>query len=1561
VVLSATQAAIDLGGLAASAAVPSDTPVQLNIFVGGKQVALPANIGVNADDSTASVFTTDTSGAISIASGATATLGDFFTIWRTSAGQAGNNPSATFDGTELLGNTADTTNTVQMFVNGTLSSEFDQYTLQPDDHIVLVYGSNPVVSLNTNFGPLVFELFEQQTPGTVDNFLTYVNDGDYINSFFHRSASNFVIQGGGFSTTSTTFTDTSQFSPIPTNPPIANEPGISNVRGTVAMAKVGGDPNSATNQFFVNLQDNSGNLDAQNGGFTVFAQVLDMSIADRIAALPIVTGNPAPFGSLPLSNNQQLVVIDSTVGAGRLTGVKYVDANENGTRDAGERGIGGASVFIDANDNGQLDAGELSTVTDTDGRFLFEVQPGDYTLRSVVATGETATQPVSPDSYSVTAEIGRTVPDLNFGETRTPGQGGSTVSGFVYLDANNDGVRDASEVGVPGSQITLSGTTDGGDSVTRSVITLDDGSYGFDAVASGVYQLAQTQPQALLDGIDSTAVSGAVAGDDQITNVVVNGDQEFAENNFGERGLKAQYVSPAWFFASASSTGTVFREMVARGESLAGNDTLATAIRSGGSVTPPDVTPPKDVNTPPVAVADAYTAQAGGTLDVPTATGVLANDTDAEGDSLTAAVVDIPTNGTLTLNADGSFTYVPNAQFTGTDSFTYTANDGTDASNTATVTLQVVGNSFSVNENSAAGTVVGTLSADGLTPPAIYEIDNPNAPKELALVPDDHLSGDPSASLLLIEYVDFQCPICATFHPIVKNLETQFNSDLLVVRRHFPLTSIHPNALAAARAAEAAGRQGKFDEMGDLLFQNQNQWSSATDPSTFFQQFATTLGLDLAQFASDVADPDVDARVQRDLQAANDLGLAGTPTFFLNGDKLAINGMPNELSTTLTTALNDADDPFSVNRTTGEIRVTGHTNLNFESTPRIDLSINVADSGGRRDQRAVAINILNVPEAPVAISDAYAVDQEGRLNVAAATGVIANDTDPDGDPITVSLLASPSNGTLNLQGDGSFDYTPDTGFAGTDSFTYQASDGTLTSPETTVTITVRDVNVAPKAVADSYNLEEGQTLSIDAANGVLANDSDVDGDTLTADRVAQPSHGTLNFNADGSFDYTPEAGFFGQDSFTYRANDGALFSSVVTVNLTVAKVNKAPVAVSDQYDVGAGVPLSVGVADGLLSNDSDVDGGSLPALQVGRFGDPAHGSVVVQLDGSFVYTPDDNFVGTDTFTYRASDGQKESPDTTVTLNVAADQVLTIAAGSANGTPVGQVAVAGTPTAPVLYDIVDPAQPAALRLTADDHLTGNPAASAVLIEYVDFQCQACQSLQSLVTDLEQAFGGDLLVVTRHFPVIGLHPNALQAAQAAEAAGSQGQFDAMVDKLFLITNWNQWTVAADPWPFFATYAAELGLNPDQFSTDFSDPSTLARINRDVDTANSIGVSGAPTFFVNDQQVGFPWTFSVFSDRIQGELDAANKPFSMDRRTGEITVANSAVLDPAVNPVITLPVRVSDANGLFDTVVVQVNVVDGSTAAVAADGVDGVDGVDAMHAMDAVFAEVQDWRMP
>ena len=225
--------------------------------------------------------------------------------------------------------------------------------------------------------------------------------------------------------------------------------------------------------------------------------------------------------------------------------------------------------------------------------------------------------------------------------------------------------------------------------------------------------------------------------------------------------------------------------------------------------------------------------------------------------------------------------------------------------------------------------------------------------------------------------------------------------------------------------------------------------------------------------------------------------------------------------------------------------------------------------------------------APVAVADTYSTPQNTALTVA-APGVLANDTDADGNPLTAAVVANVTHGSLALAATGGFSYTPTAGYSGPDSFTYKANDGTADSNTATVSLTVTASNTAPVAVNDSYSTPKNTTLVV-AAPGVLANDTDADGNTLTAAVVTSVTHGSLTLSANGGFSYAPTAGYSGPDSFTYKANDGTIDSNTATVSLTVTATNAAPVAVADSYSTPKNTTLVV-AAPGVLANDTDADG-----------------------------------------------------------------------------------------------------------------------------------------------------------------------------------------------------------------------------------------------------------------------------------------------------------------------------------------------------------------------------------
>ncbi len=317
--------------------------------------------------------------------------------------------------------------------------------------------------------------------------------------------------------------------------------------------------------------------------------------------------------------------------------------------------------------------------------------------------------------------------------------------------------------------------------------------------------------------------------------------------------------------------------------------------------------------------------------------------------------------------------------------------------------------------------------------------------------------------------------------------------------------------------------------------------------------------------------------------------------------------------------------------------------LNFNGTDSFTYMAN----DGTLDSAVTTVSILVNPinNAPLAVNDTYSIAEDTTLTFG-PPGLLANDTDVDGDVLSVTLVAGPSHGSLVLNTDGSFSYKASLNYNGPDSFTYVANDGVLDSLLATVALTINAVNDTPVSLNDTYSISEDTTLMI-GPPGLLANDTDIDGDVLSVTLVTGPSHGSLVLNADGSFSYKPSLNYNGPDNFTYIANDGTLSSATTTVSLTVTAVNDVPVAGNDTYSTTAGVTLTVGTP-GVLANDADVDGDPLTTKLDTA---PAHGTLVLAANGSLTYTPTLGFTGTDSFSYVANDGLLDSSTTTVTISV----------------------------------------------------------------------------------------------------------------------------------------------------------------------------------------------------------------------------------------------------------------------------------------------------------------------
>ena len=314
-----------------------------------------------------------------------------------------------------------------------------------------------------------------------------------------------------------------------------------------------------------------------------------------------------------------------------------------------------------------------------------------------------------------------------------------------------------------------------------------------------------------------------------------------------------------------------------------------------------------------------------------------------------------------------------------------------------------------------------------------------------------------------------------------------------------------------------------------------------------------------------------------------------------------------------------------------EVRTTA--SFDFEAQSSYSIRVRATDTFGAWLEAVFVISITNVNEAPVAVADTYNATEDSTLTVSASQGVIGNDSDPDGTTPTAVLSSAPvpaaAVSAFGLNSDGSFSLTPVLNFNGTITFSYHAFDGALSSAPVVVTLNFASVNDAPVAANDSYGANEDVALQVNAAAGVLANDSDLhagapgeNNTPLTAVLVSNTSSGTISLNADGSFTYTPFANFSGADSFTYRTLDSlGAQSGVATVTINVSAVNDSPVLNAASYSFISQLEddtAQIGDDIDLSGDVTDVDG---PGTGLAVYGaDNTNGQWEFTLSGGAPWT-----------------------------------------------------------------------------------------------------------------------------------------------------------------------------------------------------------------------------------------------------------------------------------------------------------------------------------------------------
>ncbi|MHB1036317.1 MAG: Ig-like domain-containing protein [Pirellulales bacterium] len=640
------------------------------------------------------------------------------------------------------------------------------------------------------------------------------------------------------------------------------------------------------------------------------------------------------------------------------------------------------------------------------------------------------------------------------------------------------------------------------------------------------------------------------------------------------------------------------------------------------------------------------------------ASGVLANDMISVQGQPAVALLTGPLHGDLTLNADGSFTYVPAAGFAGRDSFTYRVAASGRQSNLATAWLKVglddfapttTDDTYAIRKDTSLE-VVGT--AADLGGARVFFTDfSAGAPAEFSgvtntesvqgfagLGPGANVFGD----LFLRNNVRPAEPTTLT----LTNLPPHTSIDLKF------LLAILDTWDSTDYLTVVVDGKTVFVESFPLLGEPSPRYNAPPG----VQLLAKPVNLGFASSGESAWNLGLDPRLSHISHTANTLTVEWVASKNWEGgsnESWAIDNVEVVVHQTLPGVLANDIDPEGDSLTAALLdgpahgTLVFHANGNFTYTPDagyvgLDTFTYTASDGTLGSEPAT----VTIAVAPTAVDDQYALDEDGSLEIKTLEGVLANDL--DGGLVTAELVDRPAHGELTFNADGSFTYRPALNYYGGDTFTYRAWDGAEYSRTATVSLTVRPVNDRPTAAVNSYKTDEDRTLSVDAAQGVLANDNDVEGDALDAVLVRPPSHGTVELDKAGSFVYVPAPNFYGTDFFQYKANDGSVDSNIATVTILVASVNDPPVAADESYVTPEDQSLTVSSPGGVLVNDSDVEKSPLTAVLVDP---PGHGTLTLSPQGWFVYLPAPDFSGTDRFTYRASDGAAQSSLATVTLTV----------------------------------------------------------------------------------------------------------------------------------------------------------------------------------------------------------------------------------------------------------------------------------------------------------------------
>ena len=749
-----------------------------------------------------------------------------------------------------------------------------------------------------------------------------------------------------------------------------------------------------------------------------------------------------------------------------------------------------------------------------------------------------------------------------------------------------------------------------------------------------------------------------------------------------------------------------------------------------------DVSP---VNDAPTAQDDQLQSSEDTPANTPN---VLGNDFDIDGDSLAITGFTQPLHGLTADNADGTFAYTPDANYSGPDSFTYTVSDGKGGLSVATVWISVgpandpptvVDDAITTNEDTALTTtnvldndsdIEGdSLTITGFTQPGRGTVMF-NGGGVFTYTPDANFHGQDSFTYTVSDGRGGSTSgtVEVTINPVNDppiavgdNLVT--TSDAQVTTADVTANDIDIDGDSLSVIDFTQPLAGGVSYNGDGTF-------TYTPRAGFWGDDSFTYTVSDGFGGLAVAKVNITVQFENNPPTvADDSAVTDEDTAVTTANVLANDVDADGQSLTISSY----SDPVH-----GTVVYLGSGRFTYRPAPDFfgvdGFTYTAIDGQGGSATATVAITVTAVNDAPTTVADFFAAVEDTPLTT---TSVLANDFDVEADSFTVSSFSQPANGTVTHVGEGVFIYTSASDFTGDDTFTYWAEDSVGDSSSAVVTITVSPVDDAPIAGDDfMFTPEDTPATSLN----VLANDVDPDGGVLVVGSYNQPANGSVLYNNDGTFTYTPNTNFNGIDTFTYWAEDTAGDSSSAVVTITVAPIDDAPIAGDDFMFTPEDTPAT---SLNVLANDVDPDGG---VLVVGSYNQPANGSILYNNDGTFTYTPNTNFNGVDTFTYTVSDLGGGVDIGIVSVNVAPVNDVPLASDQFAIVVVGQVAeivLTGfdveTDTSQLSYQILSYSDKASLTIE------GN------LVTYVA-QGVGDQTFTYTVTDLGEPFGDSESVLT-----------------------------------------------------------------------------------------------------------------------------------------------------------------------------------------------------------------------